>query len=476
MKKLFLVLGLTALWATISPAQAQTIDKDTAKQQGGQLGTALNPSVTQGIKTGNPSTVVPGYNTNPTQKQYFQGGQGSTVGPGTTRVAGCTNQSDIECQAVNLMRQGPQTRPQFNITRSDPLLGRSKSLTNNPGGQIGDIFSSYGTCKTTTTTTSPTFETQVCNEFSVNEDKVCVMGQQVVVDPDYLYTCQETIQSQANRTCTVGRIVQVDADYNYQCQQSPKQIETLTCNKTLIVTCDPQVDGCDSGGIVPGSTQGDMRVWFGAIGGGTYGLEFGTFADNYWGGYGAVYDRTLQFNIANKDGVTQFSLINASFDDWLLVRVNGTLVYVGPYGGDRLEITSAPTTAIPSDGWCGLADEYSSSWLCWVPDRWRGSRIYGTYGYCERRGRTWYCGSVQPGLVQYGPSSYGSPELRTSWNRSLNIDLRPYLVTGNNVIFMRTIVAGGGEGAIRINARMACPRNCYDNWDNQCRALEQRAR
>jgi hypothetical protein len=34
----------------------------------------------------------------------------------------------------------------------------------------------------------------------------------------------------------------------------------------------------------------------------------------------------------------------------------------------------------------------------------------------------------------------------------LNIDLRPYLRAGQNNIWMRTIVAGNGEGAIRIDA------------------------
>lgn len=428
MNKPLFLLTVCVFLAQSLPVSGQAIDKNAAKQEGGQLGTSLNSSIYQNIKTGDPNTVVPSYNTNPNQTQYFQGGQGSTVTPGSARVAGCKDQNDLECQAVNLLKQGPVTRPQFDLKRDDPLLTRGKDLTADPSKQIGDIFSSYDSCKTTTVTTPPTFETQICNEFSVTENLVCKMGQDVVIDPDYLYKCLETIQSQANRTCEVGRVVVVDADYNYQCEQSPKKIETVTCNKFLLVTCDPLVDGCDNGGIVPGSTQGDMRVYFGPVGGGTYGLEFGTISDNYWGT--GEYDRTLTFDILNKEQITQFQLAGAYFDDWLLVQVNGVTVYVGPYGGDRLEIF-----------------------------RFKGSNFV-RYSGC----------SPYP----YGGCS-ASLERSTSWAFSLGVDLRPYLINGRNTIFTRTLVGGFGESAIRINARMNCPRNCYDNWDNQCSGLESRA-
>ncbi len=456
------------------------IDKDAAKQQGGDLGASLNSSIHTNITTGNPATVVPGYNTTPSQTQYFQGGRGSTVGPGTARVTGCTSQSDVECQAVNLLQQGPTTRPQFNIGNNDPLVGRARSLTGNASAQVGDIFSTYDTCKTTTKTIDPVFETQVCNEFATNENVTCKMGQEVVVDPDYLYKCLETIQSQANRTCTVGRVVQVDADYNYQCQQSPKKVDTLTCNKTLIVTCDPLADGCENGGIVPGSTQGDMRVWFGLWGGGTYAMEFGTFGDDYWRGWGAIYDRTLTFNIANKDSITQFTLQNASFDDWLWVKINNNTVYVGPYGGDRLEIYSPPpvfessSTRVCKE----VYDDWGTSWICY-DNRWDelGYSNQTSYQSCTAVAGGWNCtpSDYRTGMVQYCATCFRGPELKTSWNIGLNVDLRPYLTNGSNTIWMRTIVAGAGEGAIRILARMACPRNCYDNWDNQCQNLELRS-
>lgn len=148
------------------------------------------------------------------------------------------------------------------------------------------------------------------------------------------------------------------------------------------------------------STQSDMTMSWVPGGNGTYSLYLGTIGDNYWGGYGAVYDRSMTFNISNKDLYTKFTLAQAAFDDWLMVKVNGQIVYVGPYGGDRLDVVRV--------GWST---------------------------------RVQYCATCVSGV-----------ELSTNWNTSLNVDLRPYLRAGQNTIFMRTIVAGAGEGNIRIDA------------------------
>ena len=79
--------------------------------------------------------------------------------------------------------------------------------------------------------------------------------------------------------------------------------------------------------------------------------------------------------------------------------------------------------------------------------------------------------------MKYGPAAndYGSPELSTSWNFGLNIDIKPYLKEGVNTVWMRTIVAGGGEGAVVFTTRQTCPRNCRDVWSNECAAFEVRA-
>jgi hypothetical protein len=157
------------------------------------------------------------------------------------------------------------------------------------------------------------------------------------------------------------------------------------------------------------STQSDMAMSWVPGGNGTYSLYLGTIADNYWGwGWGKTYDRSMSFNISNKDWYTNFTLAGAWFEDWLLVQVNGVTVYVGPYGGDRLEVID------PGDD--GESDRYYRVSV----------QVYENF--------RWHV------------------ETRGDWYFGLNVDLRPYLRSGQNTIFMRTVVAGWGEGAIRIDA------------------------
>lgn len=425
------VLSIAAMLAAVGVASAQTITtpadafnagKDFANTGKGVAGGKINGA------TG--SNVLPYYSTTAPETANFQEGRNLIGGAGTNKQIQCETYKapnafqQQECDAVNFMSKNPTQRPKFTIDKqTDPILTGSKGVINNPGSIPG---ASTQQCRVERVKNPATYITETCTETQTLED--------------------------------------------------------LSCKRVLKVACDPERDGCDQGGIVPNSWAGDMATSFTPDGAGNYILQFGTIADNYWGGWGAVYDRNLTFDIRDVGLITRFALTRAAFDDWLMVKVNGTLVYVGPHGGDRLEITQAPTNAIPSNGWC-YQNEWGGGYSCYVPDGWEGSRLYGNYGYCERRGGdwegnggTWYCGSTAPGYVQYCPTCFGSPELSTSWNIGLNVDIKPYLKTGSNTIFMRTIVAGGGEGAIQITTRQLCPRNCYDQWDNsQCAPLEQRA-
>lgn len=440
MRKLLILCGCAVLAASSAMADGgRTIDKDAARQQGGQLGTALNPNIQNNLKTGDPATVVPNYNPNPTQKSYFQGGQGATVAPGTSRVTACSSAGDVECQAVNLMRQGKATRPEFNIHRTDPLLTNSKNLTTNPTGTIGNIFTNYDTCKTTTQTTPPIFETQVCNEFSKNENKTCKMGQEVVVDPDYLYKCLETIQAQANATCTVGRIVVVDADANYQCTQSPKQIENLKCNRRLIVTCEPVAGNCASAGVVRGSVS---------VSNGSYSYTFdGTnmVLSNPITAVNSRTDAAFSFTVSGASRLQAFSITGIESDNWVGLEVNGT--YIGTHtrhfggfntGSDRLTLGYVP------------------------------------YCYDTESGQQCY----DDLRVIYGPGANDNyyPETGGGLYTGTSYDLKPLIVEGNNVIRMFVINGGGpGLGKVYIRVNQKCDANCTDSWDNQCASLESRS-
>lgn len=402
------------LLSMIGLAYAQ--DMNTVFQQGKDLGSAKNQGMFDSINSGSASDKVPSYGTSPIEAQYFMGGKGDVSGAGVGKIQSCASytpgpdkRANQECEAVNLLARNPQVRPQFNISKDDPIFNLSKSASANAESffQSLGIGISNSQCTTKTETTPAQYTTETCS----------------------------SIKEINTQQCTMGRVVNIDTDANFQCEQTIKAYETLKCRRGSQLICTGGGDGCDRGGIVPNSWTGDMITkWF-PDGAGNYILQFGTIADNYWCGYGLVQDRTLTFTIQDVGLITRFSLTRAAFDDWIMVMVNGHLIGVGPYGGDRLDIVEQ----------CAFVTEY------------------GTCQYYRK-------------YVQYCATCFGNPELGTSWNITGDLDLRPYLRNGTNTIFMRVIVAGCGEGAIQITTRQVCPLNCSVSTNNQCAALEARAR
>ncbi|MCG8013183.1 MAG: hypothetical protein JAY64_15990, partial [Candidatus Thiodiazotropha weberae] len=255
-------------------------------------------------------------------------------------------------------------RPQYQFDRdTDPLLTRSDAIQDDPQSLTGSIEAEYSGCQSTTVSTPAEYSEQVCTEW--------------------------------------------------------RETEMHNCTETLQLSCERPVE-CDAGGIQLHTMQSDMRWDY------TYPiLTLGTIGDNIWGGYCAIYDRSTSFTIEDIDKVAEFTLIQTGFDDWIRITVNGTVVRVGPYGGDRLEVVNR--------------------------------ELFSGYTYQ---------------VVQYNATQTGNCELSTSWNQSLNIDIKPYLRTGSNTIDMRVIVAGGGEGWMKFRATQYCDCQWRENWVSTCDALE----
>ncbi|MGQ0699413.1 MAG: conjugal transfer protein TraN [Panacagrimonas sp.] len=143
-------------------------------------------------------------------------------------------------------------------------------------------------------------------------------------------------------------------------------------------------------------------------------LTLGTIADNYWSGSCGVFDRSTSFNIDDVAMVKEFRLFEVGFDDWQLIEVNGNLIAVGPYGGDRLE--------------------------------------------------------VEGGRVRYTDTQTGACELNRSRRYGVNVDIRSYLRTGTNTIRMKVIVSGSGEGFMRFTVKRYCdcPDQGTDTYETSC--------
>lgn len=273
--------------------------------------------------------------------------------------------------------------------------------------------------------------------------------------------------------------------------------------KNVVYVAPVVASGAD-GEITEAAFSGDMAVRLISSSETSRDYYIGTVADNYWGS--GVYDRSVTFNLKDPGATEMFSIIQTGFDDWLLVQVNGTTVYIGPRGGNMLEVQSgvhqdncsysggsyvcgsydpgkwvSAATYVDESGTpsCPAGSMYgygTTPYLNWS-DGWGDYSGYGcftasTAKYANCEPQSYWSGDTEvssgylctqgcsSGMVQYlqGARGYGSgcgwPELSTSWNFNTNIDLRPYLKSGANTIFTRTIVAGGGESWLRIRTQM----------------------
>jgi hypothetical protein len=101
------------------------------------------------------------------------------------------------------------------------------------------------------------------------------------------------------------------------------------------------------------------------------------------------------------------------------------------------------------------------------------------YSACRANSAGWLCsnGLAPDGSIRYCETCFGEPELSTSWDQGLSVNVIPFLKEGSNSIFVRTIVAGDGEGAVQFTTRQKCPRVCTDKWDDsQCEPLAGRSK
>ena len=216
--------------------------------------------------------------------------------------------------------------------------------------------------------------------------------------------------------CPISQIVEIDPHYTYDCNK--KREESIkTCHDEITsINCNKSSE-CDNGGIMAKSVQSDMKWEYNFPT-----LTLGTIADNYWTGHCAIYDRTTSFQVKNLSKITEFRIFEVGFDDYLWIKINGNTIYVGPDGGDRVEMIDK------------VSEERS---------------IFGV-----RR-------NTRRGVTTNGENLLGC-ERNTSWTRAVNIDLRPYLKEGENSIWMRVLVSGAGEGWMKISAKQHCCRD--EDW------------
>lgn len=182
-------------------------------------------------------------------------------------------------------------------------------------------------------------------------------------------------------------------------------------------------------------------------------LYIGTVGDNYW--RTGLYDRTVHFNLEDPSLLEDMRILQAGFDDYLQVAINGTIVYLGPYGGNMLDYNYNNWGESESN--CAY-DWESGAWQCTRPApnpsvSYRNCTAQSGGGYlCNQSGCPTGFVRLTERPAQIGAGCH-PPELATNWNVGLNINLMPYLRQGMNTLNFRVIVAGAGEGWIRLRYR-----------------------
>lgn len=349
----------------------------------------------------------PYYTDKPSGKSSF--GAGNLFDVGVKRITSCKTaekqgdrMQDQECDAVNFLAKNPENRVKFQIPPNDPIFPvfrENADRAPSDGAQMG-------ACKEITTEEPSKYSTQTCEDYLEPNQPICPIGDVINVADKQKYECSATVNPRQN----------------------------VSCERLLTYSCTDYIDGCDAGGIIPGTWAGDMRTTFTPMDNGDYLLQFGTVGNNYWGGRNRIYDRTLVFEIDKKDKISKFELYDVHFDDWLYVSVNGVRVYNGSKGGDRLEVVTLTETD-PDTG--------------------------ALYTYQ---------------MVQYCATCYANGEQSSSFKRRPRIDIRPHLKEGKNEIFTRTVVSGGGEATLFIHTRQFCEPICTPVWVSNCGTLEERSK
>ncbi|MEW5781794.1 MAG: hypothetical protein AB1800_05255 [Pseudomonadota bacterium] len=201
-------------------AGAALADQNGAFQDGKSLGGSVNQGAFSGINSGAASDKIPSYGTNPSETQFFQGGQGQLSGPGISKMQNCataTPDSDPikrqECEAVNFLARNPQVRPQFNITKNDPMIIGAKNARNSAESFFQAIgidggAGSSSQCTTRTETTPAQYTTETCS----------------------------SAKEIGTQQCTMGRVINIDTDANFQCEQTINAYESLKCRRGSSVT------------------------------------------------------------------------------------------------------------------------------------------------------------------------------------------------------------------------------------------------
>ncbi|MBK1666522.1 hypothetical protein CKO28_00510 [Rhodovibrio sodomensis] len=181
-------------------------------------------------------------------------------------------------------------------------------------------------------------------------------------------------------------------------------------------------------------------------------IRIGAIGNNYWCGTCQTQNRTIRFWLSDNTDIAKFRMQNVGYDDYMSIKVNGHRVMSGPRGGDPTVdrgLLQSCRRNKETGRICSLTMQTAVfDGPAIIPEPKCSEPKY----VCRRIDKKRVCSWEQQCTQAPSPNYIGPCELNTSWKHNVDRDIKPYLKVGENVIQMRVIVSGCGEGWFHLRA------------------------
>ena len=246
------------------PVPANTAAAQAAFQDAKAYAPARNTGAAGAITIPSANAQLPYFtNTAPSQSGLFANGQGATAGPGASKSLGCAGLptgggsfNEQECNAINFMTQSPTTRVTYTLTPTDNVITRSHAIVLNPQPLVGNgsLQGNYSACTTSTVTSAPAMQNEICHDSATIESSTCNIPAKVIVVPGpATYECDrvDTATGYGERTDDYCIFLATTPSCTFVSSAPP----TTTCIGSSCVTLTTTYSCTDEPPITPGIRQ-----------------------------------------------------------------------------------------------------------------------------------------------------------------------------------------------------------------------------
>jgi hypothetical protein len=355
----------------------------SGKELGKDLGASKQGDFSKIISLGITDDIAQGLNYQGTelkQKQYMSG-----------EMSIAANDEFLTNDKAQVVKDGFEKGKTYDL-KQEGFTDKAKDAIQNPENYVDWLKGEYSDCKTIEGKPLQSKSIKTCDEY---------------------YGLTQS-------ACKIGQVIEVGSSHKYECLKERVYTEKI-CSKKLRVTCSSET--CSSSGIIVSDIASDMKFEYNN----PY-LTIGTIADDYWyfgKGKCTLVERVTTINIKDINELKEAVLVEAGYDDYLYLEINGQLVFNEPHGGDILEV--AHNVVIKNSKFLKGAKE-------------------------------------NPSIAQMVGKSC---ELGRNNKAAPNKNLLPYLKEGANQIRMRVAVGGHGEAWIKLKISQSC---CTETsfWEESC--------